>query len=60
MSIRPKPGPVAKNATPRPSGWESNPRPLDYICIYIDILIYIYRERERVINGFINHTTQTL
>ena len=28
--IRPKPGPVAKNATPRPSGWESNPRPLDY------------------------------
>ena len=23
-------GPVAKNATPRPSGWESNPRPLDY------------------------------
>ena len=23
--IRPKPGPVAKNATPRPSGWESNP-----------------------------------
>ena len=28
--IRPKPGPVAKNATPRPSGWESNPCPLDY------------------------------
>ena len=28
--IRPKPGPVAKNATPRPSGWKSNPRPLDY------------------------------
>ena len=28
--IRPKPGPVAKNATPRPSDWESNPRPLDY------------------------------
>ena len=28
--IRSKPGPVAKNATPRPSGWESNPRPLDY------------------------------
>ena len=28
--IRPKPGPVAKNATPRPSGWELNPRPLDY------------------------------
>ena len=28
--IRPKPGPVAKNATPRPAGWESNPRPLDY------------------------------
>ena len=27
--IRPKPGPVAKN--PRPSGWESNPRPLDYL-----------------------------
>ena len=27
--IRPKPGPVAKNATPRSSGWESNPRPLD-------------------------------
>ena len=25
--IRPKPGPVAKNATPRSSGWESNPRP---------------------------------
>ena len=25
--IRPKPGPVAKNAiTPRPSGWESNSR----------------------------------
>ena len=21
---RPKPGPVAKNATPRPSGWELN------------------------------------
>ena len=28
--IRPKPGPVAKDATPRPSGWEWNPRPLDY------------------------------
>ena len=28
--IIPKPGPVAKNATSRPSGWESNPRPLDY------------------------------
>ena len=28
--IRPKPGPVAKNATPRPSGWELNPRPVDY------------------------------
>ena len=28
--IRPKPGPVAKISTPRPSGWESNPRPLDY------------------------------
>ena len=28
--IRPKPGPVAKNATLRPSGWESNSRPLDY------------------------------
>ena len=28
--IRPKPGSVAKNTTPRPSGWESNPRPLDY------------------------------
>ena len=25
-----QPGPVAKNATPRLSGWESNPRPLDY------------------------------
>ena len=25
--IRPKPGPFAKNATPSPSGWESNPRP---------------------------------
>ena len=25
-----KPGPVAKNATPRPSCWESNPPPLDY------------------------------
>ena len=24
------PGPVAKNVTPRPSSWESNPRPLDY------------------------------
>ena len=23
--IRPKQGPVAKNATPRPSGWESKP-----------------------------------
>ena len=30
LYIRPKPGPVAKNATPTPSGWESNPRPLDY------------------------------
>ena len=28
--IRPKPGRVAKNATPRPSGWESNLYPLDY------------------------------
>ena len=28
--IRPKPGPVAKNATPRPSSWKSNPRLLDY------------------------------
>ena len=28
--MRPKPGPVAKNATPRPSGLESNPRSLDY------------------------------
>ena len=26
--IRPKPGPVPKNATPRRSGWESNPRHL--------------------------------
>ena len=25
-----QPGPVAKNATPRPSGWESNPLTLDY------------------------------
>ena len=32
--IRPKPGPVANNATPRPSGWESNPRPLDYQTLY--------------------------
>ena len=30
LIIRPKPGQVAKNATPRPFGWESNPRPLDY------------------------------
>ena len=29
VHYKPKPGPVAKNATPRPSGWESNPRPLD-------------------------------
>ena len=29
-SVNNKPGPVAKNRTPRPSGWESNPRPLDY------------------------------
>ena len=28
--IRPKPGSVAKNATPRPSGRELNMRPLDY------------------------------
>ena len=28
--IRPKPGPVVKNATPWPSGWESNLVPLDY------------------------------
>ena len=28
--IIPKPGPFAKNATPRPSKWESNLRPLDY------------------------------
>ena len=28
--IRPKPGQVSKNATPRPSSWESSPRPLDY------------------------------
>ena len=28
--IRPKPELVAKNATPRPSDWESNTRPLDY------------------------------
>ena len=25
-----KPGPVAKNATTRPSDWEWNPRPLNY------------------------------
>ena len=30
--IRPKPGPFAKNATPRPSGWESNPRPLEDVA----------------------------
>ena len=28
--IRPEQEPVSKNATPRPSGLESNPRPLDY------------------------------
>ena len=28
--IRPKSGAVAKNATPRPSSWESKPRLLDY------------------------------
>ena len=27
---RPKPGPVAENATPWPSSWASNARPLDY------------------------------
>ena len=31
--ITPKPGPVAKNATPRPSGWESNPE-LYWSCIF--------------------------
>ena len=30
--IRPKPGPAAKNATPRPSGWESN------LCLIMYIL----------------------
>ena len=29
--IRSKLGPVAKNATPRPSAWGSNPRPLDSV-----------------------------
>ena len=28
--VRPKPGTVAKNATPRPSSWKSNLRLLDY------------------------------
>ena len=32
--IRPKPGPVAKKATPRPSGWESNPRPMSVNAKY--------------------------
>ena len=42
--IRPKPGPVAKNATPRPSGWESNPRPLDYLTSALPLS---YRSRCR-------------
>ena len=29
-TIRRNPGPVAKNATPRPSGWDYNLRPQDY------------------------------
>ena len=42
--IRRKLGPVAKNATRRPSGWESNPRPLDYWTIALPLS---YRSRCR-------------
>ena len=44
--IRPKPGSVAKNATPRPFGWESNPRPLDY---QTNALPLSYRSRCRLV-----------
>ena len=53
--LRPKPGPVAKNATPRPSGWESNPRPLDNKTSALPLS---YRSRcrqlEREFNIYIN------
>ena len=42
--IKPKPGVVAKNATTRPSDWESNTRPLDY---KISALTLSYRSRCR-------------
>ena len=37
-------GQVAKNATPRHSGWESNPRPMDYQTSALQL---IYRSRCR-------------
>ena len=57
--IRPKPGPVAKNATPlRPSGWESNPRPLDY---YTSAPPLSYRSRCRQLGlGLIMYIFTTL
>ena len=42
--IRPKPGPVAKNAAPRPSSWESNQHPLNY---QTSALPLSYRSRSR-------------
>ena len=52
-----QPGPVAKNATPRPSDWESNPRPLDYQtsalplsyrsrCRQLGLIMYIFTTLE--------------
>ena len=42
--IRPKPGPVAKNATPKPSGWESNP-PSDVTNVLVTRLLTTLRKQ---------------
>ena len=55
--IRPKPGPVAKNATPRPSGWESNPRPLDY---QTSALPLSYRSRKNIAETFLGAVYMSL
>ena len=48
--IRPKPGPVAKNATPRPSGFDSQPEGLGVAFFAtgpgLGLIIYILRTLE--------------
>ena len=56
--IRPKPGPAAKNATPRPSGWESNrdfwiTRPVVYQLSYRSRCRQLGREFSVYINEMV-------